>query len=47
MKTTFIRIFTTSKTAEKFASEKKGRVQVKYDWDDMKQRIIKTYIVKY
>lgn len=43
----FIKIFSVEKNAEKFAKENNGKVQVKYEWDDMRGRIVKQFIVKY
>lgn len=47
VKSTFVREFTIEKQAEKFAKEKQGKIQVIYGWDDMKGKLIKTYLVKY
>lgn len=44
---TFVRIFTIEKNAQKFAKENGGRLTIHYDWDDMKQKIVKQFIVKY
>lgn len=46
-KSPFIREFTIKKQAEKFAEEKHGKLNIIYNWDDMKNRIVKIYRVKY
>lgn len=47
IKTNFIKIFSVEKNAEKFAKEKNSKVQVRYEWDDMKQKVVRQFIVKY
>lgn len=43
---TFVKGFPTEKEANAYAKEKKGKVEVKYDYDDLKREIVKTFIVK-
>lgn len=47
IKTTFIKIFSVEKNAERFAKENKGKIQVRYDWDDMRCKIVKKFVVRY
>lgn len=47
IKTNFVRVFSVEKNAEKFAKENKGKVVVRYEWDDMRCKIVKQYVVKY
>lgn len=47
IKTNFIKVFSVEKNAERFAKENKGKVQVRYEWDDMRNKIVKQFIVKY
>lgn len=43
----FIKIFQNPVKAESFAKEHGGQVNIQYDWDTIKNRMIKIYIVKY
>jgi hypothetical protein len=43
---TLVKGFPTEKEANAYAVEKKGRVEVKYDYDEMKREIVKTFLVK-
>ena len=47
IKTNFMKIFSVEKNAQKFAKEFGGKVVVRYDWDDMRQKVIRQFIVKY
>lgn len=42
-----MKVFESKKQAEKYIAEQGGKVQVIYQWDDMRQTIVKTYIVKF
>lgn len=45
--TKMIRVFETATQAEVFAKTVKGKVEVKYDWDAMRNTMIKEYVVKF
>ena len=47
IKTNFVKVFSVEKNAERFAKENEGKVQVRYEWDDMRNKIVKQFIVKY
>ncbi len=47
IKSGFVKVFSVEKNAQKFAKENGGKVIVRYDWDDMRQKIVRQYIVKY
>lgn len=42
-----MRLFTIKEKAETFAKENKGKIEIKYDWDFLKNRLVKYYIVKF
>lgn len=42
-----MRFFTIKRNAELFAMEHKGKIEVKYDWDYLRNKMIKFYIVKF
>lgn len=44
---TFIKVFSVEKNAQKFAKEKGGCLIIHYDWDDMRNKVVKHFIVKY
>lgn len=43
----FLKVFKSKAQAEKYVAEQGGKVQIIYQWDDMRQTIVKTYIVKF
>ena len=43
----FIKIFSIESKAMIFAKQCGGTIQIKYDWDSEKNKMIKMYIVKY
>ena len=43
----FLKVFKSKAQAEKYVAEQGGKVQIIYQWDDMRQIIVKTYIVKF
>jgi hypothetical protein len=46
-KPSMIKVFSTEDKANRFAAEKMGRVEVRYDYDAMMMRIVREYIVKF
>lgn len=44
---TFIRYFQTEEEANYFAHNVNGSIIIHYDWDDMLEKIVKTFFVKY
>lgn len=44
---TFIKIFSIESKANEFAKLHNGKVFIKYDWDSIKNFMIKLYVVKY
>lgn len=42
-----IKMFTIEKNAIAFARKHNGKIIIKYDWDDLKNRLIKFYLVKF
>lgn len=46
-KASFVREFTVKENAEKFAKAKNGKVDKKYEWDYLKNKLVKKYVVKY
>lgn len=46
-KIAFVREFTVKENAEKFAEKKNGKVEKKYRWDYLKDRLVKKFVVKY
>ena len=46
-KIAFVREFTVKENAEKFAEKKNGKVEKKYSWDYLKNRLVKKFVVKY
>lgn len=44
---TFIQVFSIEKRAIEFAKQNSGKIFIKYDWDEVHNRMIKYYIVKY
>ena len=47
IKPSFVKVFSVEKNAQKFAKESGGKVVVRYEWDDMRRKIIRQYVVKY
>lgn len=43
----FIKIFYSLSEAESFAALHAAKIIIRYDWDDMKETIIKEYEVRY
>lgn len=43
----FIKIFMNSLEAETFAKEVKGTIIIRYDWDEITNKMIKEFVVKY
>lgn len=43
----FMKVFTTEAKAVTYAREQGGKVVVRYEWDDMRHALVKTYIVKF
>ena len=44
---TFIKEFTSQAEAEKFAQSVRGEVVTKYNWNDMTNKMVKFFWVKY
>lgn len=42
-----MKVFKTEAQAKAYVSEQGGKIVVHYEWDDMRQTIVKTYIVKF
>ena len=42
-----IRVFTTETQAVTFAQRVQGKITIKYDWDSLRNRIVKEFIVKF
>lgn len=42
-----IRMFEVEKDAIRFALEKRGKVTIKYDWDEIHNKMIKYFVVKF
>lgn len=47
MNTMFIKIFDNEKEANSFAVIHNAKTIIRYDWDDIFQKIIRQYVVKY
>lgn len=45
-KITLVKTFVTEKEANSYAAENKGRVEISYDFDELRNQIIKTFLVK-
>lgn len=45
--TKMMKIFTTETQAKAYVATQGGKLTVRYEWDDMKREIVKTYIVKF
>jgi recombinational DNA repair protein RecT len=43
----FVKEFQVEVNAQKYAKSVNGKVQVRYEWDSMKNKVVKTYVVKY
>jgi hypothetical protein len=43
----FIKVFRDEKDALRFAALKNAKVIVRYDWDNMTNRLIKEFVVKF
>lgn len=43
----FMRVFLNEVKARKFMQLVKGILIIRYDWDDMKNQMIKEFVVKY
>lgn len=46
-KITLVKTFITEKEADSYAKINNGKVEIKYDFDDFRNEIIKTFIVKF
>ena len=46
-KITLVKIFITEKEADSYAKINNGKVEIRYDFDDFRNEIIKTFIVKF
>ena len=42
-----MKFFVIEAQAERFAQEVHAKVTIQYDWDDMRQAIVKIYVVKF
>ena len=42
-----IRMFVVEKNAIRFATEKNGKIFIKYDWDESRNKMIKYFVVKF
>ena len=47
MNMNFVKEFQVEANAQKYAKAVKGKVQVRYEWDSMRNKVVKTFIVKY
>lgn len=43
----FTKMFTVKANAERFAREVSGTITVMYDWDALKNKMVKLYMVKF
>lgn len=43
----FVKIFKTEKAARAFAEKVGARVIVRYEWDEICERLIREFVVKY
>lgn len=43
----FIKIFTNEKEAYRFAVQRGARVSIRYEWDEVCNRLIREFVVRY